>query len=149
MMGHLIGEDTNDPGRCTEPDHEGRQLACTEGTEFAVDTGFAITIGRNIGHEPMDDKQWAWFKASIEFEIEAILGGTLYVHGNEGQGEWEEEDGTKVSETNAVFTGTVPEAKGWTLEHVSLPQLGYEFKQDAIGLVLGRPVLVKANKTSA
>jgi hypothetical protein len=112
------------------------------------DAGFAITIGRNIGHDPMDDKAWATFKASIEFEIEVILGGTLYVYGNEGQGEWEEEDGTKVNETNAVFTGTVPEAKLWTLEHVSLPQLGYEFKQDAIALVGGRSVLVKAKQTS-
>ena len=109
---------------------------------------FAITIGRNVGHEPMDDDAWTRFKAAIEWEIETILRGTLYVRGNEGEGEWEEEDGTKVSETNAVFTGEIDLAKAWTLEHVSLPQLAYEFKQDAIALTVGRGVLVEASQTS-
>jgi hypothetical protein len=118
-----------------QPEQHGRQDVSTNVV--------TITIGRNIGHEPASDEEWQRFRSAIEWELEVIYKGTIYVRGNEGSGEWEEEDGTKVTETNAVFVAEVRAEVTWGIEHVALPQIAYEFKQDAIGYAVGRGTLVK------
>ena len=92
----------------------------------------AITIGRNVGLEPMPDGTWTQF---ID-EVSALItrcGGVVYIAGY-GSGEW---DG--VAEESAVITFEGVEADDLTDGLVFLAAM---YEQDAIALLTGVTVLV-------
>jgi hypothetical protein len=65
-----------------------------------------LTVGRNIGREPLSELDWAEFQARIDQAVasfvEHLPGSFVTVSGNVGEGFWFE-DGQRISEDNAVW----------------------------------------------
>jgi len=90
----------------------------------------AISIGRNIGNEPMHYTRWAQFQADLFYDVNVFAHGTVYA-ANLGRGQW---DGN--FEDNYVLTATVPD------EHVDalrerLKLIRDDYQQEAIALLVG------------
>lgn len=102
-----------------------------------------VTIGRNVGTEPMSDHHWQKFQDLLADRLGALLLPTATFGPFYGRGEW---DG--VTEESAVFSLTV----GYTtqVEHVEsvLGQLADLFEQDAIAYSTAPTVLVERVPTT-
>lgn len=93
-----------------------------------------VTIGRNVGENPMTDGPWAEFK----FEARSLLvavGGTLYVDGAEHVGEW---DG--IREDNCTYVAALTNVPRDALTR-AYRRLARKYKQDAIAVTYGETVL--------
>ena len=93
-----------------------------------------ITIGRNIGADPMPNHKWQGFKSAIESFIDSHE-SEIFVK-SEGYGIW---DGIKESNFTFVFTTK----KHLDIDH--LKRLSKLFKQDAIALTSGTTRLIGDN----
>lgn len=94
-----------------------------------------VTIGRNVGTEPMPREQWNHFVAKVRNEVslatEEVWAVAPY------QGSWE-----GVREDAVVFYGPLKEPRLEILRS-SLSNLATYYSQDAIGLSVGEGELVK------
>jgi hypothetical protein len=91
----------------------------------------SISIGRNVGTQPMDDSQWGSFVADIE-DLVRKHGGEVHTVAY-GNGAW---DGVPEESAVIVFAGA---AEGFDQE---LSALASWYDQDAIALVSGVSSLV-------
>jgi hypothetical protein len=90
----------------------------------------SISIGRNIGHEPMDYSQWGSFIADVE-DLIRNHGGQVYTIAY-GNGAWED-----VPEESAVIVF----AGAYDIDQ-DLSSLASWYGQDAIALLSGESSLV-------
>ena len=100
-------------------------------------TTITISIGRNIGSEPMIGWEWDAFRDGIRSAL-ADLGATVYVDAAASVGEWDgiaEQSATWVAEIDADHVQYVP---------TYLTALCAQFNQDAIALTAGTTTLVGA-----
>jgi hypothetical protein len=95
----------------------------------------AISIGRNVGDQPMPKQQWRRFVTDVSHAI-SESGGVGYATAY-GNGAW---DG--IPERNAVLTF---EHADVSLEE-KLRTLAKRYRQDAISLIAGENRLVKAGE---
>lgn len=86
----------------------------------------SVSFGRNIGHTPMPDQEWARFRESV---IELVP--TRYGVFTSDAGTWQDD----VVEESALVLGTVTDQELARLRD-RLAELAAEYKQDAIGLIV-------------
>jgi len=94
-----------------------------------------VSIGRNVGSEPMSERRWAMFRNTIRNTILDNL-GAIFVDGAYSRGEW---DG--ITETSATWVADVEEFTVPYLER-EFARIAREYLQDAIALTVGKTVLV-------
>lgn len=94
-----------------------------------------ISIGRNIGDEPMGDYQWEEYRNAISGYL-ARFADTVYVDGAHSRGEW---DG--IPEDSATWVAAVPVGNVNGLR-ASLVLDCWTYDQDAIALTIGETELV-------
>jgi len=110
-----------------------------------MDANFAqISIGRNVGSEPMDSFDWALFRNSVRGIADLFKGTSTMIIEVEGKGgEW-----LGVPEETRVFMIINPLIRSQEIvDHVKecLSSIAQEFEQDAIALVFGTSTLVERN----
>jgi hypothetical protein len=93
----------------------------------------AISIGRNVGDEPMPKSQWRKFVADVLWAV-SQSGGTVYATAY-GKGEW---DG--IPERNAVVTF----ANADPSLNEKLRTLAKQYRQEAISVIAGKNELIAA-----
>lgn len=128
-------------------------------------TQLVVTIGRNVGNEPLSDADWAAYQHGIgrilaEFvESNPAGGGFVTVGGNVGQGAYE-----GVPEDNCVFVGIlnnadvqdIPEEllpgfvqqqamRAYVFEH-DLAHFAHGFGQETLAFTYGPNVLLLAHE---
>jgi hypothetical protein len=112
-----------------------------------------VTIGRNIGNEPMSQTEWNNFidqttNALKAFETQVYGLGDTWTELHLGQGSWNgiTEDSAKITlfyqEPKSSFTNDEQEAEDDLRK--TLGDLAYRFEQDAVALNFGHSVLVVA-----
>lgn len=87
-------------------------------------TNYIVTIGRNVGDEPMDDDKWREFQDRVRYAI--AKNGYEFITQAVGHGYWED-----TVEDSAIWVFTGGEGKAYQL-HTELGHLAYYFEQDAI-----------------
>jgi hypothetical protein len=105
---------------------------------------YSLTIGRNIGSEPMTKLSWGWFQHdAMEMLRSAALDAALHVEAEErsfGTGVW---DG--IAEDNATLsirTPTLMDESVLNQLRKSVKTLAATFRQDAIALTIGTSELI-------
>ena len=100
---------------------------------------YTITIGRNVGTEPMSAERWEEFKATalseLEYRFNAYQPGAYAIEEHTGYGYWE-----SGREESHKVTALVEKALGWDhLEYLrrDLAAVAGQFDQDAIALTIG------------
>jgi len=111
-------------------------------TQPWMDANFAqISIGRNVGSEPMSDFDWSLFRNSVRGIADLFKGTSTMIIEVDGKGgEW-----LGIPEETRVFMIVNPLIRSQSLvDHVRecLRSVADEFEQDAIALVFGTSVLV-------
>ena len=109
-----------------------------------------VTIGRNVGGEPMNDDQWEAFRLSTYQVVEQLAGDV--VTSAEGIGRWDGEteaayvivaDGSRIADT----TGLGRVGDGWwearTRDlYAALGALGAQYGQESIAVTIAEPEFV-------
>lgn len=91
---------------------------------------YTITIGRNVGTEPMSEPDWVEFRVLVEQTIETLLRpDALFVY--DGMGEWSGD-----AEESTAFLAISEVPAGAALDH-RLGMLAEAFGQEAIGWSVG------------
>ena len=93
-----------------------------------------ITIGRNVGRVPMNNKQWSFFQFDVRSIAEKL--GTVYFAGGSFAGSWK---GVKEDNYTVVYSlvvGEIPRLKR------KLTTLKRTYKQESIALTIGDTVLL-------
>ena len=111
-------------------------------TQPWMDANFAqISIGRNVGSEPMSDFDWSLFRNSVRGIADLFKGTQTMIIEVDGKGgEW-----LGIPEETRVFMIVNPLIRSQELvDHVRecLRSVADEFEQDAIALVFGTSTLV-------
>ena len=99
-----------------------------------------ISIGRNVGAEPMSDYDWNHFRYTLARE--AGKAGTIVASVRDGVSAWHggEED-------TFLLLVSIPSARKVSALKLSLARLARDYDQDAIGFVGGiGPTTVEASK---
>lgn len=112
-------------------------------TQPWMDANFVqISIGRNVGENPMDSFDWALFQTTIRPVINLLRGTRTQVIEVDGKGgEW-----LGIPEETHVFMIINPLIKDqFIVDHIRecLRGIAQEFGQDAIALVFGTSTLVE------
>lgn len=116
-------------------------------------TVYTVTIGRNIGYEPMDDSAWRNYRADVSetFEwamgtlenFEGITPADTFIERHSGTGEWDgyTEESYKVALLTPVplYPETVAQIRA------ELRQYCKTYRQDAIAFSIGFSELVTNN----
>jgi hypothetical protein len=99
-------------------------------------TTVTVSIGRNVGDEPLSPDRWLAFK----YAVRSGLGedATVYVDGAASIGQWQ-----GVSEESATWVADIEETRAALLSR-HLAKVALEYGQDAIALTLGETRLVTA-----
>lgn len=94
-----------------------------------------ITVGRNIGTEPMHDCEWDELRTDLRALL-ARLGATVHVDCAAGRGTWdgiEEENVTTVAGLDAGALDALA---------TGVATLRDRFRQDAVAMTIGETVLI-------
>tara|TARA_R100000773_G_C4214576_1_gene113485 strand:+ start:1475 stop:1843 length:369 start_codon:yes stop_codon:yes gene_type:complete len=94
-------------------------------------TTHTITIGRNVGNQPLSNHRWKGFKSCIESFIDSH-NGIIFVN-SAGNGIWVDSKGQEIKEENHTFVFSSMEF----LNKSELKRIAKLFKQDAIALTSG------------
>ena len=103
---------------------------------------YTVTIGGNIGLDPMPDHKWKGFKSALNSFVDSHIINTktdeIYVQ-SEGFCKWTDENKNTIVEKNytVVFSSCKP------INLKRLKRLARLFRQDAISLTTGKTNLVK------
>jgi hypothetical protein len=98
-------------------------------------TNVTVTIGRNIGNEPMGERTWRAFQDTVQTALQHADAGKrpTFLASYTGQGEWQ-----GVSEQSVIFSASYD---GATIDRDALSSLlgriAKVFKQDAVALSIG------------
>ena len=95
-----------------------------------------ISIGRNIGAEPMPDRRWLMFREAV-WEALDTADATVHVGDAKSIGEWE-----GIAEDSATFVAEVPPDNVPALLQ-DIRELCGPYGQDAIAVTVGRTFLVR------
>lgn len=109
-----------------------------------MSTSTVVSIGRNVGDQPLSTAEWTRFKSQALEEVRfaaALKGGQVVFHG-EGQGQWAGEDGVTVFEGSFTVVAAGPVDTDLLAE--TLAVLAWEFGQEAIAVTTGETALVSA-----
>lgn len=91
---------------------------------------YTVTIGRNVGSEPMSDDDWIEFQTLVQQTLERVLEpSAVFVY--TGMGEW---DGEAEESTAYLVLSTIP---AFSLLDERLGMLAEAFGQEAIGWSCG------------
>jgi hypothetical protein len=103
-----------------------------------------VTIGRNVGSEPMEQSEWNAFVWETRETIE-IVSPELWANAAH-RNSW---NGT--SEDSFIFYGPLFDETDATVEFLRnrLETIATKFRQDAIGLSIGDSELVESFRTAA
>ena len=82
----------------------------------------SVTIGRNVGHEPMDTRDWLRFQQAVTDRMFVNPYPTITYQA----GEWE-----GVAEESATITGETR-----TFDPLVWAQIAMQFQQDAIAILI-------------
>jgi hypothetical protein len=93
-----------------------------------MSTTVTVSIGRNVGDEPMSDERWYDFRSALLDELDLYSGGNIHFQG-QGTGIYA---GTVEQSFTAVATVENPVG----LYH-TLAELAHAFDQDSIALTTG------------
>ena len=103
---------------------------------------YTVTIGGNIGSDPMPNHKWRGFKSALNSFVDSHIVNTdtdqIYVQ-SEGFGKWTDESKNVIVEENYTVVFSSCEA----IDLKRLKRLSRLFKQDAIALTTGKTDLVK------
>lgn len=91
----------------------------------------AISLGRNIGAEPMPQHAWEEFYDRAYREVQLVPSATILAQ-TLGKGQWTDAAGKTVSEDTAIILAHVPDCYIPQLK-VILAHLAYIYAQDGIG----------------
>lgn len=113
--------------------------------ERAMST-ITVSLGRNVGDEPMHPTVWQAFRAeawdSVDFQVWAYGGQIVFT--GQGEGKWKGEDGTTTYEDAYTIIALVPDEDadivGGTLVH-AMGRLAAKYGQEAIAVTLGTTTL--------
>ena len=100
---------------------------------------YTVTIGRNVGTEPMSDERWEEFQTSVTIDFNFVVNGFQAGAGqweeHRGQGIWEgtPEDSFKVT---VLLEEEIPKDRLDQLRRY-LSENARLFDQDAIALTIG------------
>lgn len=96
-----------------------------------------VSIGRNVGSEPMPDYEWSQFVELVRLAVKRDA-SAVYVDAAASRGEWE-----GIAEDSRTWVADIDE---WDLGALrnSLRQYAVTFGQDAIALTVGTTELVGA-----
>ena len=106
---------------------------------------YTVTIGRNVGTEPMSTQRWEEFQATVlaelEYRFSAYQPGAYTIEEHTGYGYWE-----SGREESHKITALVEEALG--LDHLEylrrdLAAVAGQFDQDAIAFTIGMSHLIE------
>lgn len=98
---------------------------------------YVLSIGRNVGNEPMSEPAWRTFKASLGDTCEAF--GLSIVFKGEGEGIYE---GESEQSYTVVATGAIRSDGSPLSFSASLKILARTFRQEAIALTQGETTFV-------
>ena len=103
---------------------------------------YTVTIGGNIGHDPMPNHKWRGFKSALNSFVDSHIIDTktdkIYVQ-SEGFGKWIDENKNVIVEKNYTVVFSSCE----TIDLKRLKRLARLFRQDAIAFTTGKTNLVK------
>lgn len=99
-------------------------------------SSITVTIGRNVGSEPLGDEGWARFQADVIDRITALVRPS-FTFTYYGVGEWQ---GITEESAAILFGGTEYTANAADVSSV-LSVLAEEYGQDAIGFSFGPSLL--------
>lgn len=121
-------------------DHLDRRHPHAVQTFVNAGSNVTVTIGRNIGDEPMSRDSWAQFRADVIDHLGALLkpAESFVYH---GQGEWE---GVTEDSTAILLVATGYTARDTDVERI-LSVLADTYSQDAIAWSYGPGALVKGS----
>jgi hypothetical protein len=94
-----------------------------------------VSIGRNVGDEPMAAHKWSAFRAAVRNTILDNM-GEIFVDGATSRGAWE-----GVSETSATWVAAI---EPWQVPYleVEFSRFCRDFSQDAIALTVGDTIMI-------
>lgn len=103
-------------------------------SEIPAGSTLTVTIGRNIGSEPMEESMWERFTSSVIDTLTDLVSPDFTFTYN-GQGEWDgvTEDSRAIVAVNTHICAEVRDR---------LHDIALEFQQAAIGLSVGLSELV-------
>lgn len=106
-----------------------------------------ITIGRNVGDEPMSDDDWTIYRQEMRYLVVDAFGYKIAAEWHDGVGEWYgiQEDSYKVT----ALTEQAPTAEQLNYLRGRLSRYAGQFHQDAIALTLGHSELISAPPTES
>lgn len=94
-----------------------------------------VTIGRNIGDQPMPDDHWQAFKSAVNAALADCCGNVIQRPRDntlgDQQGTWE----GKVCEEAATFVALTPQRYAYTVRP-ELARIASRFQQEAIGFIV-------------
>ena len=96
--------------------------------EVAPTVTFALSIGRNVGAEPMSTERWGQFKSEIDHAL-SVFGATLYSKA-ESKGQFQ-----GMPEHGCIWLGTISGHAMRIALKPHLAKLARIYSQEAIGLV--------------
>lgn len=106
-----------------------------------------ITIGRNVGDEPMSDDEWWRFRQTARLFMVETFGTEIAMEWHDGFGEWNgvQEDSYKVTALSdyAPTRGQVERFREF------LPGLAAKFHQDALAVTFGHSELITPKGVTA
>lgn len=105
-----------------------------------------VSLGRNVGAEPMHDTVWQAFRAEawniVDFPVWASEGQIVFT--GTGEGRWKGDDGVTVLEEAYTIVAVVPDEDadlvGEAIER-SAARLAVKYGQEAIAVTVGATVL--------
>lgn len=97
-----------------------------------------VSIGRgaHAAQQPLDERQWHWFRASVRTLLTEVVDGTVHVDDASSVGEW---DG--VPEESSTYVAEVP-VHGLGALRNGLRFLAHIHGQEAIALTVGHTEFV-------
>lgn len=98
---------------------------------------YVVSIGRNIGSEPMSATEWSNFQRSLVATLEAY--GLAVVFKGEGEGIYEDE---REDSFTLIAVGELSLRSSPLSFNASLATLAREYRQEAIAVVKGETTFV-------
>ena len=105
-----------------------------------------VSIGRNVGDEPMGDYLWESFRTevwgAVDFPVWAADGQIVFT--GQGEGQWRGEDGATTYEAAYTIVALVPDADNDIVREAivrSMAKIAGKYGQDAIAVTLGATTL--------
>jgi hypothetical protein len=113
-----------------------------------------VSIGRNVGDEPMDDSQWVTFQEEAHRWTDQSVwsvGGQIVFEGV-GVGQWTDEDGHTVREDAFTIVALVDDEVGDTVADEIVNRMAItarNYGQDAIAVTLGATTLAGMQQSAS